>query len=50
VLEAFAAADQNLPKSLQVALTYPFIDEAVGRDPESPATSTWVTSPTCRST
>ncbi|MGO4256165.1 MCE family protein [Marmoricola sp. RAF53] len=34
VLEAFAAADQNLPKSLQVALTYPFIDEAVGRDPE----------------
>jgi len=34
VLEAFARADDNLPKSLQVFLTYPFIDEAVGRDPE----------------
>ncbi|HEY0902675.1 MAG TPA: MCE family protein [Marmoricola sp.] len=34
VLAAFAKADQNLPKSLQVFLTYPFIDEAVGRDPE----------------
>lgn len=34
VLEALARADQNFPKSLQVALTYPFIDEAVGRDPE----------------
>jgi virulence factor Mce-like protein len=34
VLEAFAKSGQNLPKSLQVFLTYPFIDEAVGRDPE----------------
>jgi virulence factor Mce-like protein len=34
VLEAFAKAGPNLPKSLQVFLTYPFIDEAVGRDPE----------------
>jgi phospholipid/cholesterol/gamma-HCH transport system substrate-binding protein len=34
VLEAFARADQDFPKSLQVFLTYPFIDEAVGRDPE----------------
>lgn len=34
VLAAFAKADQNLPKSLQVFLTYPFIDEAVGRDPQ----------------
>ncbi len=34
VLESFAAAGDDLPKSLQVFLTYPFIDEAVGRDPE----------------
>ena len=34
VLEAFAESGENLPKSLQVFLTYPFIDEAVGRDPE----------------
>jgi phospholipid/cholesterol/gamma-HCH transport system substrate-binding protein len=34
VLEAFAKSGQNLPKSLQVFLTYPFIDEAVGRDPD----------------
>lgn len=34
VLEALAKADQDFPKSLQVALTYPFIDEAVGRDPQ----------------
>jgi phospholipid/cholesterol/gamma-HCH transport system substrate-binding protein len=34
VLSALAAADQNLPKALQVFLTYPFIDEAVGRDPQ----------------
>ena len=34
VLEAFAKSGQNLPKSLQVFLTYPFIDEAVGRDPQ----------------
>lgn len=34
VLEALARADQDFPKSLQVALTYPFIDEAVGRDPQ----------------
>ena len=34
VLEAFAKSGENLPKSLQVFLTYPFIDEAVGRDPQ----------------
>lgn len=34
VLTALGEADQNLPKSLQVILTYPFIDEAVGRDPQ----------------
>jgi phospholipid/cholesterol/gamma-HCH transport system substrate-binding protein len=34
VLTAFAKSGQNLPKSLQVFLTYPFIDEAVGRDPQ----------------
>jgi virulence factor Mce-like protein len=34
VLEGFAKAGQNLPRSLQVFLTYPFVDEAVGRDPQ----------------
>jgi phospholipid/cholesterol/gamma-HCH transport system substrate-binding protein len=34
VLEAFAKSGQDLPKALQVFLTYPFIDEAVGRDPQ----------------
>ena len=34
VLAALGKADDALPKSLQVLLTYPFIDEAVGRDPE----------------
>lgn len=34
VLTALGEADDNLPKSLQVFLTYPFIDEAVGRDPQ----------------
>lgn len=34
VLSALGKAGDALPKSLQVALTYPFIDEAVGRDPE----------------
>jgi phospholipid/cholesterol/gamma-HCH transport system substrate-binding protein len=34
VLTALGKAGDALPKSLQVALTYPFIDEAVGRDPE----------------
>ena len=34
VLTAFADAGQDLPKSLQVFLTYPFVDEAVGRDPQ----------------
>ncbi len=34
VLTALGEADENLPKSLQVILTYPFIDEAVGRDPQ----------------
>jgi virulence factor Mce-like protein len=34
VLSAFAKSGQDLPKALQVFLTYPFIDEAVGRDPQ----------------
>jgi phospholipid/cholesterol/gamma-HCH transport system substrate-binding protein len=34
VLESFAKAGQDFPKSLQVFLTYPFVDDAVGRDPE----------------
>ncbi|MFL6023388.1 MAG: MCE family protein [Marmoricola sp.] len=34
VLAALGKADDALPKSLQVLLTYPFIDEAVGRDPQ----------------
>lgn len=34
VLSALGKAGDALPKSLQVALTYPFIDEAVGRDPQ----------------
>jgi len=34
VLEGFAEAGQDFPKSLQVFLTYPFVDEAVGRDPQ----------------
>ncbi|KQT93705.1 hypothetical protein ASG49_01600 [Marmoricola sp. Leaf446] len=33
VLDNLAAAGENLPKSFQVFLTYPFIDEAVGRSP-----------------
>ncbi|WP_445258726.1 MCE family protein [Nocardioides aurantiacus] len=33
VLDNLAAAGDNLPKSFQVFLTYPFIDEAVGRNP-----------------
>lgn len=34
VLEKLAEAGQNFPKSFQVLLTYPFVDEAVGRDPQ----------------
>lgn len=34
VLEGLADAGDALPKALQVYLTYPFIDEAVGRDPQ----------------
>ena len=34
VLEGFAKAGDDFPKSFQVFLTYPFIDEAVGRDPQ----------------
>ncbi len=34
VLDGFAKAGQNFPKSFQVFLTYPFVDEAVGRDPQ----------------
>ncbi len=34
VLEGFAKAGQNFPKSFQVFLTYPFVDEAIGRDPQ----------------
>ena len=34
VLEGFAKAGDNFAKSFQVFLTYPFIDEAVGRNPQ----------------
>jgi virulence factor Mce-like protein len=34
VLEAFAKSGQDMPKALNVFLTYPVVDEAVGRDPE----------------
>lgn len=34
ILTAFADAGEDLPRSLQVFLTYPFVDEAVGRDPQ----------------
>ncbi len=34
VLEAFAEAGDDLPKSLQALMTYPFIDAAVGSDPQ----------------
>ena len=34
VLNGFAKAGQNFPKSFQVFLTYPFVDAAVGRDPQ----------------
>ena len=34
VLDGFAKAGQSFPKSFQVFLTYPFVDEAVGRDPQ----------------
>lgn len=34
VLTAFAKAGQDMPKALQVFLTYPFVDAAVGNDPQ----------------
>ena len=34
ILEGFAKAGDNFPKSFQVFLTYPFVDEAIGRDPQ----------------
>jgi phospholipid/cholesterol/gamma-HCH transport system substrate-binding protein len=34
VLDGFAKAGESFPKSFQVFLTYPFVDEAVGRDPQ----------------
>ena len=34
VLTKFAEAGDAFPKALQVFLTYPFVDEAVGRDPQ----------------
>ena len=34
VLDGFAKAGQNFPKSFEVFLTYPFVDEAIGRDPQ----------------
>ena len=34
VLEGFAKAGDSFPKSLQVFLTYPFVDAAIGRDPQ----------------
>ncbi len=34
VLDKLAAAGQDLPNALQVLLPYPFVDAAVGRDPQ----------------
>jgi phospholipid/cholesterol/gamma-HCH transport system substrate-binding protein len=34
VLDGFAKAGESFPKSFQVFLTYPFVDEAIGRDPQ----------------
>jgi virulence factor Mce-like protein len=34
VLDSFAKAGENLPKSFQVFLTYPFVDAAVGKNPQ----------------
>lgn len=34
VLDKLADAGQDLPNALQVFLTYPFVDESVGRDPQ----------------
>ncbi len=34
VLASFAEAGDNLPKSLQIFATYPFLDAAVGNDPQ----------------
>ena len=34
VLDGFAKAGDAFPKSFQVFLTYPFVDEAIGRDPQ----------------
>ncbi|WP_158604337.1 MCE family protein [Nocardioides mangrovicus] len=34
VLDKLADAGQALPDSLQVALTYPFVDDVVGKDPQ----------------
>jgi virulence factor Mce-like protein len=34
VLDGFAKAGKNFPESFQVFLTYPFVDAAVGRDPQ----------------
>jgi virulence factor Mce-like protein len=34
VLTAFANAGQDMPKALQVFLTYPFVDAAVGNNPQ----------------
>ncbi|HET8559112.1 MAG TPA: MCE family protein [Marmoricola sp.] len=34
VLTAFAKAGEDMPKALQVFLTYPFADAAVGQDPQ----------------
>ncbi len=34
VLDGFAKAGDSFPKAFQVFLTYPFVDEAIGRDPQ----------------
>ena len=34
VLDGFAKAGESFPKSFQVFLTYPFVDAAIGRDPQ----------------
>ena len=49
VLTELGNSGDAFVKSFNVFLTYPFVDEVVGRDPRSRATSTWATTPTCPS-
>ena len=49
VLSQLAETGDDFAKSFNVFLTYPFVDEVVGRDPEVAPSCTWVTTRTSRS-